>query len=241
MTTWTTPLTLHRENMPETTMDSHAPLLNQHLTIQLNLMDITWAIIQAPFWEPTKPSMAWWLGFTATGTNRNITKSPTCRPVSLAALAEVPRLVNIIVVEVTKFGLHALASRARYDLVRPLVRRRIFFIFIFFSLSCMQRNCRAKKLDTLFLGGHEREREREKCCVVKDWRVDREGKDIALYIYTRIEKVQENCIVEIFMWQSRQEQDRWRGKADDELFVHIITPRHLLLGLKKSSCGSRYR
>lgn len=138
LTTWTSPPTLHGVNMPGTVVGDQEPLLKQQPTIQLNLMHITWTIIQASFRKPTKSTTARRLIFPATSTNGNITKSPTCCPVSLAALAEMPRLVNVIVVEVTKFSLHALTSRAWDDLLRPLFRRWIFLIIlIFFDLSSM--------------------------------------------------------------------------------------------------------
>jgi hypothetical protein len=38
-----------------------------------------------------------------------------------------------------------------------------------------------------------------------------------------------------------KKQGGWRGKADDESFVHIITPRHQQWGSRKSKCGSQYR
>jgi hypothetical protein len=78
-------------------------------------------------------------------------------------------LVNIVVVEVTKLGLHALASRALYDLLWPLVNGWIFFVLIFFTdyLPVMQRNCCSEELDTLFLTSHDRDKQ------IKDIEIER--------------------------------------------------------------------
>lgn len=56
----------------------------------------------------------------------DVAEGPTGGPVAVAALTEVSRLINIVVVEVTEFGLHAFASGAGdYFLRRPL-----FFIIV---------------------------------------------------------------------------------------------------------------
>lgn len=62
------------------------------------------------------------LVFAATSADGDVAEGPTGRPVPLAAPAEVPRLINIVIVEVTKLGFHAFASGAwDYLLCRPLV------------------------------------------------------------------------------------------------------------------------
>lgn len=63
----------------------------------------------------------WLVVLPATGSDGNVAEGPTGGPVALAALAEVPWLANIVVVEVTKLGFHAFAPGAWYDFVcRPL-------------------------------------------------------------------------------------------------------------------------
>jgi hypothetical protein len=53
-------------------------------------------------------------------THGYIAHGTACCPVPLAALAEVARLVDVVVVVVAKLGVHAVAPGARQDLVRLL-------------------------------------------------------------------------------------------------------------------------
>jgi len=68
-----------------------------------------------------------WLGtrvgilvLTPTRPNRHVPHGATSGPVPLAVLAQVTRLAGIIVVEVTEFGVRAVASGAREDFIRLL-------------------------------------------------------------------------------------------------------------------------
>lgn len=114
--------------------------------------------------------------FPAAGADRHVAESAAGGPVPLAAPTEVSGLINIIIVEVTKFSFHALAPRAWDDLVRPLLSRLIF-AFPRFSImititivvgfrSFLYRNRFAEQLDPRFVVSfldlrHERERVRE--------------------------------------------------------------------------------
>lgn len=55
------------------------------------------------------------LALAPTGPHGHVPHAPTGGPIPLAVLAKVAGLVDIVVVEVTKFGVHAFASRARED------------------------------------------------------------------------------------------------------------------------------
>lgn len=46
-------------------------------------------------------------------------RAPSC-PVPLTALAEVTRLINVVVVVITKLGVHAIATGAGEDFIRLL-------------------------------------------------------------------------------------------------------------------------
>ena len=54
--------------------------------------------------------------------DRHVPHGATSGPVPLTVLAEVARLVEIVVVKVTEFGVHAAASRAREDFIWLLWR-----------------------------------------------------------------------------------------------------------------------
>ena len=77
------------------------------------------------------------LGFAPAGPHRHVPEGPTGCPVPLAALAEVSRLVHVVVVEVTELGLHALASRARYDLFWPFHLYRLILILTMLLMMMM--------------------------------------------------------------------------------------------------------
>lgn len=57
------------------------------------------------------------LVLSPTGSNRHVSHGTAGRPVSLALLAEVARLVDVVVVEVAELCVHAAASGAGEDLV----------------------------------------------------------------------------------------------------------------------------
>lgn len=72
------------------------------------------------------------------------------RPAPIGTLlAEMPGLINVVVIEVAKLGFHALASWAWYDLIRSLYLLCPIFtiISIFFSFSSMQRNRCSKQFN----------------------------------------------------------------------------------------------
>ena len=50
-------------------------------------------------------------------TDRNVSHRPTSSPISLTVLTEMPRLIDIVIVEVTKLSFQAITSRTRNDLV----------------------------------------------------------------------------------------------------------------------------
>lgn len=113
--------------------------------------------------------MARRFGLPATCPYGYVAKGSAGRPVPLAALAEMPWLVNVVVVEVAKLGFHALASWTWYDPIRFL----LFTLFIIFScFSTMQGDRCSKQLNpftrlaTLYFGHFLREstekRERKK-------------------------------------------------------------------------------
>ena len=147
---WAAPTPLSRESMPETT---HVPLLD-HNAFEVKLVHPSWSIKQATLQEPGHTTTGR-LTFPATSSDGHVPQGSTGGPVPLATLAEVTRLVNIIIIEVTKFGLHALASWAWYDLFRPLFFLVITFVIRFLLyLSPMQRNRCPKQLDSWrILGG----------------------------------------------------------------------------------------
>ena len=57
------------------------------------------------------------LVFASTSTHRHIPHGPTSCPVSLAVLAEMPGLVDIVIVVVTELGIHAITAGAWQYLV----------------------------------------------------------------------------------------------------------------------------
>lgn len=60
------------------------------------------------------------LVFTAAGAYRNISHGPASCPISLAVLAEMSRLIHIVVVEIAEFCIHAIAAWAWEYFVRFL-------------------------------------------------------------------------------------------------------------------------
>jgi len=88
----------------------------------INKLDMV-GLISIP--KHTDNNTGQWFCFPTTGTNRNVPECATGGPVTVAAFAKVPRLISVVVVEVTELCLHALASRTCYDLVRTLLHRRI--------------------------------------------------------------------------------------------------------------------
>uniref|UniRef100_A0A0A0KHV6 Uncharacterized protein n=1 Tax=Cucumis sativus TaxID=3659 RepID=A0A0A0KHV6_CUCSA len=60
------------------------------------------------------------LGSSTTSSDGYVTERPTGRPVPLTTLAEMSRLINIVIVEVTEFGVHTLTSWTWNNLFRPL-------------------------------------------------------------------------------------------------------------------------
>lgn len=124
------------------------PLVNH--TIQVKLVNHLRSIINAILWQ-TGQTAARRFGFSSAGPNRYVPESPTGRPVPLAAFTKVSRLVNVVVVEVTKFSLHALASWAWYDLFWPLHLNRwisTFLGFLFYLPVILQSDCCPKQLNS---------------------------------------------------------------------------------------------
>lgn len=111
--------------MPETAV-LRLPL--PHHRVEIELLHAAGGVEQAAVGEGRHPRLARRLGLAAAGADGYVTEGAAGRPVALAALAEVPGLVDVVVVEVTEFGLHAFAPRAWDDLLRPLLRRRIGFL-----------------------------------------------------------------------------------------------------------------
>lgn len=50
-------------------------------------------------------------GLSSSGTHRNVPDGAAGGPVSLAGFAEMARLIHVVIVEVTEFGVHAFAAR----------------------------------------------------------------------------------------------------------------------------------
>jgi hypothetical protein len=65
------------------------------------------------------------LVLAAAGPNGHVPHGTAGGPVALAVLAEVARLVDVVVVEVAEFGVHAVATGARQHLVRLLLKVRL--------------------------------------------------------------------------------------------------------------------
>lgn len=112
--------------MPETAVLRRLPLPDDG--VEIELLHPGGSVEQAAIGERRHPRAARWLGFAAAGTDGNIAEGAAGGPVTLAALAKVSGLVNVVVIEVTEFGLHAFAPRTWNDLVRPLFRRWIGFL-----------------------------------------------------------------------------------------------------------------
>lgn len=162
--TWACPPPLGRKSLPEITLRrlGNVPFIQNQPKLVVNI-GITL--------HESIGSMAWRrrLGLPPASSNRNVSEGPTSGPVPLAALAEMPWLINVVVVEVAKLGLHALASRAWYDFIRLFLLISLFStsLFVFTSFSSfstsMQRDCCAKQLNpctvlaTLYLS-HFKER-----------------------------------------------------------------------------------
>ena len=128
------------------------PLLNHPFQLKRLHRHDPWRIKDAIFRQPTK-SLARGFGFSAAGSNRDITEGPTGGPIPLAALTEMAWLINIVIIEVTKFGVHAFASRTGDDLVRPFFCRLLIWIVgLFFKYPVvMQHNSGPKQLNSSLL------------------------------------------------------------------------------------------
>lgn len=76
------------------------------------------------------------------------------RPAPIGTLlAEMPGLINVVVIEVAKLGFHALASWAWNDLISSLyvlICPIFSMVFIFFSFSTIQPNRCPKQLNNSF-------------------------------------------------------------------------------------------
>lgn len=66
----------------------------------------------------------------ATSTNGNIPHGPTSSPVSLAILAEVAGLIDIVIIVVAELGVHAITTRTRQYFVR-------FFEVLIWWITCL--------------------------------------------------------------------------------------------------------
>lgn len=151
MLSWGDPLPLGLKNLPETSV-GHGNVSLTHLKLVF--------IFRSTFIDTG--SMARWLNLPATGAHRDVSEGPTSRPVPLAALAEMPWLINVVVIEVTELSFHALASRTGYYLLCSLLHPLIFAsLFSFVYFPTVQCNHCTKQLNPLRLLGHFRERERE--------------------------------------------------------------------------------
>ena len=64
--------------------------------------------------------MAQVLVLPSSGADGDISHGPASCPVSLAVLAEVSRLIDVVIVVVTEFCVQAVASRARKEFIRLL-------------------------------------------------------------------------------------------------------------------------
>jgi len=111
--------------------------------------------------------MARRFGLPATGAYGYVAEGSAGGPVPLAALAEMPWLINVVVVEVTKLGFHALASWTWYDPISSLFFCSFFTHFtIFSSFSAMQGNRCSKQLNPFtglaYLGHFQRQKKRER-------------------------------------------------------------------------------
>ena len=143
------------------------PIQNQPF-LQPKLVDIIGSFIEATTVRERNCAAARRLALPASGTDGDVSEGPPGRPVPLAALAEMPWLVNVVVVEVAELGFHALAPWARYDLLWPLLHCLIFAPFL--ALVCIptvQCNRCSEELDPLMIllaslhFGHFIERERD--------------------------------------------------------------------------------
>lgn len=108
---------LPRKKMPETAVLRRLPL--PHYGVEIKLLHSGGSVKQTALGEGRHPrAAARRLGFAAAGADRHIAESAAGGPVALAAFAEVSRLINVVIVEITEFSLHAFASGALNDLFR---------------------------------------------------------------------------------------------------------------------------
>jgi len=162
LTTWVYPPPFRRKKLPEITVShgGNMPFIQDQTLFQTKLL------LNRGCVEKSRRVMARRFGLPATCPYGYVAKGSAGGPVPLAALAEMPRLINVVVVEVAKLGFHALASWTWYDPIRSLFCP-IFTHFVIFwsSFSTMQGNRCSKELNP-FTGlaylGHFRRREQKR-------------------------------------------------------------------------------
>lgn len=164
LTTWVYPPPFRRKKVPEIAVSDggNIPFFQSKLLLNRGCVQKSCRVMGRRF------------GLSAACPYWYVAKGSAGSPVPLAALAEMPRLINVVVVEVAKLGFHALASWTRYDPLCSLFCLIFTPFVIFSSFSTMQGNRCSKQLNpftalpTLYLGHFRgREREREGLFLVK--------------------------------------------------------------------------
>ncbi|KAG7034644.1 Protein LIGHT-DEPENDENT SHORT HYPOCOTYLS 10, partial [Cucurbita argyrosperma subsp. argyrosperma] len=101
-----------------------------------------------------RPAIGRRLGSPSSSSDGDIPERPTSSPVPLTTLTEMSGLINIVIVKVTEFGVHALTSWTRNNLFRPLhlclitFTTAAAFLRLILDFSGLQRNDSAKKLNS---------------------------------------------------------------------------------------------
>ncbi len=98
------------------------------LAYSFNHFPLTWRLK-----GPMSPIM---LVLPSSSTNRYIPKSPTSSPVPLTILAEVPRLVDIIIIVITKLSVKAVTSRTCNNFLQLLLLRLVIRLTFFLCGVC---------------------------------------------------------------------------------------------------------